>query len=115
MAGFSIQGMLLLELEAGLAADEVGGKMEREEKGDERSSEGDPVGEFGAVGQERDEDCACERDQQDEGENGLVDIASFSVACLSVVNHGDVTYFVDGFGMKEGKAPRVGRAGEQQE
>ena len=32
--------------------------MEREEKGDERCSEGDPVGELGTVGQERDEDCA---------------------------------------------------------
>jgi hypothetical protein len=34
---------------------------------------------------------------------------------LSGLNHGDVTYFEDGFGMKEGKTPRVGRAREKQE
>ena len=36
-------------------------------------SERDPVGKLGAVGQERDEDCAGERNQQDEGENDWVE------------------------------------------
>ena len=36
-------------------------------------------GELAAVGQERDEDRAGERNQQDERENGLVDVRSFSV------------------------------------
>ncbi len=75
MAGLSIQGTLLLELEAGLAGDEVRGKMEREEECDERGEERDPVGKFGAIGQERDEDCACERNQQDEGENDGIECA----------------------------------------
>ena len=74
------------ELKAGLAGDEVRGKMEREEEGDERGEEGDPVGELGAVGQKRNEDRAGEGNQQDEGENGLVDIviASSSLnACIT--------------------------------
>ena len=66
-------GNVVLKLEAGLAGDEVRGKMQREQEGDERGEQGDPVGQLGAVGQERDEDRAGERDQQDEGENGLVD------------------------------------------
>ena len=64
-------GNVDFKLEAGLAGDEVRGKMEREEEGDERGEECDPVGQLGAVGQKRDEDRAGKRNQQDEGENGL--------------------------------------------
>ena len=66
-------GNVLLKLESGLAGNEVRGQMEREQEGDERRDEGDPVGQLSAVGQECDEDRACERYQQNEGENGLVD------------------------------------------
>ncbi len=108
-------GNVALELEAGLAGDKVRGKMEREEESEERSDERDPIGKLGAVGQERDEDRACERNQQDEGKNGLgSNVLIFSMPRLSGLNHGDVTYFENGFGMKEGQAPRMGRASEQQ-
>ena len=66
-------GDVALELEAGLAGGEVRGKMQREDEGDERGEQGDPVGQLGAVGQERDEDRAGQRNQQDERENRLVD------------------------------------------
>ncbi len=66
-------GNVLLKLEAGLARDEMRGQVEREKESDECREQRDPVREPVAVGQERDEDRACERHQQDKGENGLVD------------------------------------------
>ena len=73
MAGFSIQGLINFELKAGLAACRSAREVEREAEGDERSEEGDPVGKFGAIGQERNEDCAGQRDQQNQRENRLID------------------------------------------
>ena len=62
-------GNVDFKLEAGLAGDKVRGKMEREEERDERGEERDPVGQFGAIGYKRDKNRACQRHQQDKGEN----------------------------------------------
>ena len=79
-------GNVDFELEAGLAGDEVRGKMQREDEGDERGEERDPVGQFGAIGQKRDENCAGQRDQQDEGENDGIECLS-SVSVPSSADH----------------------------
>ena len=61
------------ELKAGLRRDEVRGQVERQAEGGKRGEECDPVGQFGAVGRERDQDRSGQRKQEDQRENRVVD------------------------------------------
>ena len=62
-----------LELEAALAGDKMRRQMQRETEADERSEQRNPVGEFGAVGHERNQHRPGQRNEQDQRENRLVD------------------------------------------
>ena len=62
-----------LKLKTALAENEVRRQMEREQKTHERRQQRDPVGQLGAVGHQRHQHCSCQRHQQDQGENRLVD------------------------------------------
>ena len=66
-------GQIDLKLKAGLAGDEVRGKMKREKEAHQSCCERYPVGQLGTVGRDRDENGASKRNQEDEGENHWVE------------------------------------------
>ena len=69
MAGFSIHEPIDLELEAMLAENKMRRQMQGEAEGDQACEQRNPGRQLAAIGQDRDQNRAGQRDQQDQREN----------------------------------------------
>ena len=79
MAGELIQRQVLVELKAAgrggvVVAD---GKMQRKNESDKGDGERTPLHQLALVGQQRQQDRARERDEGDDGQDGVVDVHRF--------------------------------------